>query len=176
MYRLWRLSRIAVILVLLAVVHLHTAAQEQKAPPLISSSARLAAAKSAFLTGTAGSKIPYDVIESSLEGWGRFALVETPAKADIVMEVSTAAQGGAGVSGPIISPRGRSGSPAAAQQNSISQIRLAIYDAKTKVLLWSAVESLRPGWHKKTYEDNLMEASARLVSRLRDQLEPPPAK
>jgi hypothetical protein len=175
-HRFQRRLRNAVILVLIALVHLHAGAQEQKAPVAITPSARLAAAKSAFLAGK-GSNIPYDVVESSLEGWGRFALVETPAQADIIVEVSSLAPGGAISSGPAASPRSRIG-PAAGgpPPPAISQIRLAVYDAKTRILLWSAVESLKSAWHKKTYEDNLMEASARLVSRLREQLEPPPAK
>jgi len=177
--RFRRPLRNAVFLILAAMMYLPSGAQEQKAPGPITPSARLAAAKTAFLKGAVSSSIPYDVVESSLEGWGRFTLVDSPAQADIVVEITSLGPGGAGISGPTVSAsnRGHVGPSAGSQQEFISQLRLAVYDAKTKILLWSAMESVKSGWHKKkTYEDNLIEASGRLVSRLREQIEPTPGK
>ena len=50
---------------------------------------RLASARNVFIYRTHGSRIPFDVIRSTLEGWGRFTLVETPDKADLMIEISS---------------------------------------------------------------------------------------
>jgi len=159
------------ILLLWALACLYAAAQEPKPTAPIAPSSRLAAAKNAFLTGSTPSAIPYDVIESSLEGWGRYTLVDSPAQADVVMEISSWPPPSS--SSPATS--GRRATIGPAPPNPIFQLKLSVYDARSKVQLWSATESLRSAWHKKTYEDSLVDASAQLVARLRKQVEPAPA-
>src|ERR1700675_64167 len=80
------MSRTAMfILLLLATVSF---AQDQKpAQTPVSPSARLVAAKTAYMRNGGGSEIPFNVIESGIEGWGRFALVDSPQKADVIIEV-----------------------------------------------------------------------------------------
>src|SRR6266542_6892256 len=71
--------------------------QETKAEPtkqpVVSQTARLQAAKTAFIRNSGGSDIPYNVIESGVQGWGRLTLVEDPKKADIILEISSPSDG-----------------------------------------------------------------------------------
>src|SRR5947209_18593428 len=61
----------------------------EKKPLIETPSMRLAAAKNVFITRTHGSRIPLDVIRSTMEGWERFTFVETPEKADLIVEISS---------------------------------------------------------------------------------------
>ena len=70
----------------------------EKKPLIETPSMRLAAAKNVFITRTHGSRIPLDVIRSTMEGWGRFTFVETPEKADLIIEISSTGDSGVQVS------------------------------------------------------------------------------
>src|SRR4051812_17917350 len=62
----------------------------QKTTPLaLSRSQRLGAAKTAFVKKVEGSEIPVNVITNSLEGWGRYTLVSSPEKADLLIEITS---------------------------------------------------------------------------------------
>ena len=75
----WLTFLSAAVLVVIASGFLSNAQQPPEKKPLIETpSMRLAAAKNVFITRTHGSRIPLDVIKSTLEGWGRFTFVETP--------------------------------------------------------------------------------------------------
>ncbi len=154
-------------------------AQPEKKPEL-TSSARLAAAKTAFLRKTAGSGIPFDVVSSSMEGWGHFTLVSTPEKADVIIEVSSPEEGGTSFSassGPSRETGKMEHSSSTTRQLSTgSDVRLIVRDAKTKVPLWSASERTKGSLKKVDRENNLVEAAQRLVAKFHDQLEPPATK
>jgi hypothetical protein len=155
-------------------------AQPEKKPELITSSARLAAAKTAFVRKAAGSDIPFDVVSSSMEGWGHFTLVSTPEKADVIIEVSSPEEGGTSFSasgGPSRETGKMEHSSSATRQlSSGSDVRLIVRDAKTKVPLWSASERTKGSLKKVDRENNLVEATQRLVSKFHDQIEPPVSK
>src|SRR6185437_16269236 len=70
----------------------------EKKPLIETPSMRLAAAKNVFITRTHGSRIPLDVIKSTMEGWERFTFVETPDKADLIIEISSTGDSGVQVS------------------------------------------------------------------------------
>ena len=150
--------------------------KEKKAsPPPMTPAARLAAAKTAFLKKSGGSEsIPYDVVSDTLQGWGRFTLVEAVEKADVIIEVYTAEDSPTTIS---TSGRGRGygagPSATASKEVSISQIRLTVYDAKSKMGLWSSSEHPKGALKKVDRENNEVEAAQHLVEKLHDQLEPP---
>lgn len=154
-------------------------AQNQKRTPL-TPSARLAAAKSVFVSTVGGSDIPYNVITSSLQGWGRLTVASVPEKADIILEISSPDTGG-GVSVSSSTTRSNlSGKPetstSASRQVSSSPIRVIVYDSKSRMALWSASEQPKFAMKQKTREDNLVEASQRLFSKFRKRMEPAPAE
>jgi hypothetical protein len=147
---------------------------EQKKPAFVPPGARLAAAKSALVKHAGGSEIPYNVIMSGLEGWGRFTLVDSPSKADIIVEVTSPQEDG-GVS---VSSKTRSGvtgrmeeSTTTSRNLSSGPIKLVVYDAKTHVALWTASEQAKSALRQKTREDNLVEAAAKLVTKFRERVE-----
>lgn len=70
----------------------------EKKPLIETPSMRLAGAKTVFITRTHGSNIPLDVIRSTMEGWERFTFVETPEKADLIIEIASSGDSGVQVS------------------------------------------------------------------------------
>src|SRR5947209_18442418 len=156
-------------------------AQEKKKTEALTPSARLAAAKTAFISRIHGTPIPFDVISSALEGWGRFTLVNAPDKADVIIEI-TAPEESSGVTvSSSTKPSAETGrmeqSTSSSKQLSFSSdVKVAVLDSKTKLPLWTASEHLRNAVKKKDRENNLVEAAQRLFSKLHDQIEPPVSK
>src|SRR6476659_3504026 len=59
------------------------------AKPVLSPTVRLQAAKTAYVKNMDGSSIGADTITTTLEGWGRYRVVDSPAKADLLIEVTS---------------------------------------------------------------------------------------
>jgi hypothetical protein len=174
-----RFSRVSAALLFLVI---SVAAQNDpaKGAPALSPTARLAAAKTAYLKNAGGSEIPFNVISEGIEGWGRFQVVGTPEKADIIIEV-TAPETGNGISvssGTSTDPR--SGLPAESTTSThelqVARINLIVYDARSKMALWSATEQPKGGLRHRSRQDKVVEASQKLVSKFRERVEPDPAK
>src|SRR5690242_1135348 len=65
----------------------------QKTTPIaVSRAQRLSAAKTVFVKKVEGSEIPVNVIANALEGWGRYTLVNSPEKADLLIEITAPQQ------------------------------------------------------------------------------------
>ena len=121
------------------------------------------------------SDIAFDTIESDMQGWGRFVIVEAP-QTDLVAEVSSEEGGGVTRSdttkyGPDGRPQSSSGTN---KDFSPSTVTLKIYDAKSRLLLWSGTEHAKFALKQKAQENNLVEAAQRLFEKFHDKVEPPP--
>jgi hypothetical protein len=154
--------------------------QQEKKPALENPGARLASAKNVMVTRARGSSIPYEVIKSTLDGWGRFSMVESTDKADLVVTVAT--NGGEG-NMHVSSSAGFSPFSGRYEQNSSSskdvsnaEITMTVYDARNKRVLWVSTETAKFAMKQTVRENNLVEAAERLTSRFHDRLEPPPPK
>lgn len=151
----------------------------EKKPIIETPSMRLASAKNVFIYRTHGSRIPLDVIQSTLEGWGRFTLVEKPEKADLLIEVSSSGDSGVQVSSSSnVSPVSGKEEKSTSSRKDISptEVKVTVFDARNKRGLWTATESVKFAMKEKAKENNLVEAAERLASRFHDRLEPPTAK
>jgi hypothetical protein len=150
-----------------------------KKPLIETPSMRLAAAKTVFITRTHGSRIPLDVIRSTMEGWERFTFVETPEKADLIIEISSTGDSGVQVSSSSkVSPETGQEEKSSSTRKDISptDIRMAVFDSRNKRPLWAATESVKFAMKEKGKENNLVEAAERLASKFHDRLEPPTRK
>jgi hypothetical protein len=150
-----------------------------KKPVVQTPSMRLAAARNVYIVHTRGSMIPVEVIRSTLEGWGRFTLVETPDKADLIVEIASSGDSGVQVSSSSkVSPEsGREEKSTSSSRNiSPNEVRMTVIDARNKGPLWSASENVKFAMKQKGKENNLVEAAEKLAARFHDRLEPRPAK
>src|SRR5215471_18349161 len=158
------------------------AANAQQQPPekprLETPAARLANAKNVLVMRARGNSIPYDVIRDTVDGWGRFTLVETPDQADLLLQVSTS--GGdsdlrvTSSSGPSLSSGRYDSSNHSSRDISATDVKLTVLDAKNRRVLWESNETAKYAMKEKARENNLVEAAQRLASKLHERLEPPP--
>ena len=147
----------------------------EKKPLIETPSMRLAAAKNVFITRTHGSRIPLDVIRSTMEGWERFTFVETPEKADLIIEISSTGDSGVQVSSSSkVSPETGQEEKSSSTRKDISptDVRMAVFDSRNKRPLWTATESVKFAMKEKGKENNLVDAAERLASKFHNRLEP----
>lgn len=147
----------------------------EKKPLIETPSMRLAAARNVFITRTHGSRIPFDVIKSTLDGWGRFTLVETPSKADLIIEISSSGDSGVQVSSSskVSAETGQEEKSNSTRKDiSPTDITMTVFDSRNKRGLWSATESVKFAMKEKGKENNLVEAAERLASKFHERLEP----
>jgi hypothetical protein len=136
---------------------------------------RLAAAKNVFITRTHGSRIPLDVIRSTMEGWERFTFVETPDKADLIIEISSTGDSGVQVSSSSkVTPETGQEEKSNSTRKDISptDIRMTVFDSRNKRPLWAATENVKFAMKEKGKENNLVDAAERLASKFHQRLEP----
>src|SRR4029077_17593475 len=139
-------------------------------------SMRLVSARNVLIVRTHGSRIPFEVIKSTLEGWGRFTLVETPEKADLIIEISSTGDSGVQVSSSSkVSPETGQEEKSSSTRKDISptEVKMTVFDSRNKRGLWTATESVKFAMKEKGKENNLVDASERLASKFHDRLEPP---
>ncbi|MGH9523689.1 MAG: hypothetical protein ACRD3E_14265 [Terriglobales bacterium] len=171
-----------VLILLIAAISTLASAQEppkEPAKPAMAPLVRLQAAKTAYIKNVEGSDIGVDTITSTLEGWGRYKLVDSPDKADLLIEVTSPDEGSGGVS--VSSSAGPSRTSGRYEQSTHSSrelstgsgtMRLVVRDAKTKLTLWGASEPVKGAVKKNTRENNLVEAAQTLAGKFHDRVEP----
>jgi len=178
--RVFRVESLVVLALALATVAV--AAQEagkEAAKPPMTPTARLQAAKTAYVKNLDGSSIGIDTVTSTLEGWGRYQMVNSPEKADLLIEVTSPdEESGVSVSS---STTGTSRTTGRYEQSTKSSreispgggiMRMTVRDAKTKLTLWGASEQVKGGMKKNTRENNLVEAAQKLMSKFHERVEP----
>jgi hypothetical protein len=146
-----------------------------KKPLIETPSMRLAAAKTVFITRIHGSRIPLDVIRSTIEGWERFTFVETPEKADLIIEIASNGDSGVQVSSSSkVSPETGHEEKSNSTRKDISptDIKVTVFDSRNKRPLWAASETVKFAMKEKGKENNLVEAAERLAAKFHDRLEP----
>lgn len=95
---------------------------------------------------------PYDLFYAALKNWGRYELVATPSDADLVFELSFAA--------PL--------SAADKISSYAPHLRLEIFDAKSRFLLWAIVAPVEAAYRKATWDKNFSAGITSLVAELKN--------
>ena len=140
--------------------------QDQK-PPL-SPSARLAAAKTVYLKNGGGNDIPFNVISSGVEGWGKYIPADSEKAADIVVEVTSYVDDNGNTEAP-------DAKGSAKTKPDVVNIKLVVYDARTHLPLWTSSERPKLALKEKGREENIVAASEKLLDRLHNRVDPQPA-
>jgi len=159
---------------LVVPIAIHAQQPSTKTPPP-STVGHFAFGKSLFLKKASVSDIAFETIATDIQGWGRFVVVNAPEKADLIAEVSSD-QGG-GVTRTETSGYASDGPPQSSsgtnREFSPTTVTLKVYDAKSRLILWSGTEHAKFALKQKAQENNLVEASQRLFEKFHDKIEPP---
>ena len=156
-----------------------TPAQATK-PPVLSPTLRLQAAKTAYVKRVEGSSIGSDTVTQTLEGWGRYKLVDSAEKADLIVEVTSPDEGGGVSISSSTSGPSRTGERAYEQSSKSSRelstgggpMRVAVRDAKTSTTLFVASEQVKGAMKRNARENNLVEAAQRIMAKFHERVEP----
>lgn len=137
---------------------------------------RMAAAKAIFLKNLGGDDIPFNVISRNFESWGRYILVDSADKADLIIEIQSPDNGSGDKDKD--SERSKTNVYGGSSQRkeepkpSIDTITFTVYD-KNKRPLWIAREEPKSAMKRKTEESHLVEAAQKIFTRFHDRIEPP---
>ena len=149
----------------------------EKKPVIETPGMRLAGARNVLLVRTHGSTIPVEVIRTTMEGWGRFTFVTSSDKADLIIEVASSGDSGVQVSSSSrVSPQTGQEEKSTSSRRDISptDVKMTVFDARNKRVLWAATEGVKFAMKEKARENNLVDAAERLAAKFHDRLEPPP--
>lgn len=159
-------------------------AEKQTSPPdkkpvIETAAMRLASARNVLVLRTRGSAVPFEVIKSTVEGWGRFTLVETRDKADLVIEIASNGDSSVQVAtSSSVSPESGKEEKSNTTRKDLSptEISMSVFDARNKRPLWNATENVKFAVKEKTKENNLVDAAERLAAKFHQRLEPAAAQ
>jgi hypothetical protein len=151
-------------------------APEKKRPVMQTPSVRLTSARTVLIARTRGGDIPYDVIRTTIDGWGRFTLVKSTEQADLVIEVASSGGNSDVRVSSTMGTSARTGQPESGSSSSrdlsAAEVSLTVFDGANKRVLWHGTETAKYAMKQKARENNLVEASEKLASRFHDKLEP----
>jgi hypothetical protein len=143
-----------------------TFAQDQK--PVVSPTARLIAAKTIYFKNGGGNDIPFNVISSGIDGWGKYILADSEQSADIVVEVTSYADD----NGNLVPPEAKG---SAKTHPDVVNIKMVVYDSRTHLSLWNSSERPKGAIKEKGREENIADAAEKLLQRFHNRVEPPGA-
>jgi len=122
----------------------------------------------------------FDIVNNAVIGWPRYVVVDSPEKADLLIEVSSPEapkkdkdkDGGTTVSG------GSDGRDPRAFQvptttYTSTDVKLIVRDAHTRAVLWAATEPAKEAFRQAKTDQNLIDATQKLVRKFHDRIEPP---
>jgi hypothetical protein len=154
-------------------------AQEPQPEPrkFLPPQARMAAAKTVYLRNAGGSDIPFNIIQAGIESWPRYTIVDSPEKADLIVEVLSPEESQS-TSGSKTKVGADAGGRSADDTDShispgIQIIKLTVSDAKTGATLFSATERPKDAWKDKTRTESQIECTQKLFALFHNRVEPP---
>jgi hypothetical protein len=171
----------ALALVGLIIAGLALGRAQQPTPPAASGAAahydRMAAAKYVFLKNAGGNDIPFNVISRGFEGWGHYILVDSPDKADLIIEIQSPDDGSGNKDKDSEKSKTNVYGGSRSQQQEppkpvVDVIVFTVYD-KNKRPMWIAREEPKSSIRRKTEEAHLEEAAQKIFNRFHDRIEPP---
>jgi len=151
------------------------------AAPSVSATTRLLNAKTIVLKNVVGGDIPFEIVSNAVIGWPRYTVVDALEKADLLIEVSSPDPpkknedgGGAKIQSGGAGDRDPRALQPSTPSNSLTDVKLVVRDAHTKAILWAGSEPAKEAFRQAKTDENLLEATQKLVRRLHDRVEPPP--
>lgn len=154
------------------VTMLAQSAAKTPAAPLPS---QILTAKKVFISNAGGSSDerlwsggpaqPYNELYAAIKKSGQYQLVATPADADLILEISFA--------DPLTDVMGSKDSGATGLNT--PQLKLALSDPKTNVILWTLIRTTSTGHMEEGRDKALASSVAKLVSDLKALTAPPAA-
>lgn len=126
-------------------------------------------AKKVFLLKGEGLDAALDDVYAALKDWGRFEIVDSPDKAELVFQISLIIHD----SGPIVTSNTNfyTGKTTNSTDRVITaDLNLVILSSPSKAVLWQTTVHPRGAFRQKTADKNLMDSASQLVKGLRERI------
>ncbi len=129
-------------------------------------------AKKIFLTNGGGSDLAYDTFYSEMRKWGKYQIVGSPDEADLIVELSYSVEHDGTHVWSATNTYTKTTQVFSAQVVD-QKLILTIYDAKSKVVLWSTIDHLKLARREKNREKETINSAERLVDKLKTRVNLP---
>jgi len=138
--------------------------------PLAPLSPPILQAKTVFLAKGGGSELAYNSFYRAMKTWDRYKFVDSPDKADLIFELSNIVVD-AGTPVFITTDSFPVQTQLHSPHHVYLQVRLTVYDSKTRGVLWSGLQHCDLASRKKNREKNTIQAAEMLARELRHRLD-----
>ena len=162
----------AVVLALLVfIAPLAAFAGKKKLPPPAPLPSEISEAKTVFLANGGGSELAFDAFYQEFKQWGKYQLVGSPDKADLVITLEYEVEKNGTSEVPVYNGYTHQ-TTYYSRENVDPQLKMSVCDAKTKAELWSAVDHRRLARLESNREKETVNSAVRLVDELKDRSQP----
>lgn len=129
-------------------------------------------AKTVFLSNGGGSNLAYDSFYSEMKEWNKYVIVGSPEEADLIIELAYRVED---KGTRVWSTTNTYTNKTQVHSTEIvdPQVILTIYDAKTKLSLWSETDHRRLARREKNREKETVNSAQRLVEDLKVRVNVP---
>lgn len=123
-------------------------------------------AKTVFLVNAAGGNVAFDTLYAELKDWGKYQIVGSPETADLIIELTFQVEhDGTDVSSFTNSYTGKT--QVVSTQIIDPQLKVTIYDAKSKNSLWMIVDHRKLATREKNRRKETIKSVDRIVNQLK---------
>jgi hypothetical protein len=159
------IQRLAASILAIALINAGAFGKDRKSIPVAPLPSPMLFGKTAFISNGGGEQLAYDSFYAAMKEWGRYEILDSPEKADLIFEIS---YGVADKGTHVWSVRNPStGSTQVYSAEMIDpEIHLSVFDGKTHTLLWSALEHRELARREKNREKNMIKAAEAIVTDL----------
>lgn len=154
------------VLILFVLLSFGALAKSKKDIPQAPLPAVITNAKKVFLANGGGSNLAYDTFYADMKQWGKYQIVGSPEEADLIVELKYWTEhDGTAVSSYTNTYTGRT--DISSSEIVDPQLKITIYDAKSKNSLWSAIDHRQLARREKNREKETIKSAERLVEQLK---------
>ncbi len=141
-------------------------AGKKKLPPPAPLPGQVTQAKSVFLVNGGGSELAFDAFYQAFKAWGKYELVGSPDKADLVISLQYWVEKNGTTAVPVTNSYTNQ-TVYYSHENVDPQLKMTILDARTKEELWSTIDHRRLARLASNRDKETVNSAARLVEELK---------
>ncbi len=146
----------------------HGTLRKEEANPPAPLPGQITSAKSVFLTNGGGSEVAYDAFYQEMKQWGKYQIVGSPEQADLIITLQYWVEKNGSSTVPITNTYTGT-TTYYSHENVDPQLKMSIYDAKSKAELWSSIDHRKLARLSHNREKETVNSAIRLVDELKQR-------
>lgn len=158
--------KVSAVLILALLMPLGALASKRKLPPPAPLPSQVTQAKTVFLTNGGGSELAFDAFYQAFKQWGKYEIVGSPDKADLVITLQYWVEKNGSRTVPVTNAY-TGQTTYYSHENVDPQLKMTVLDAKTKEELWSTIDHRRLARLESNREKETVNSAVRLVDELK---------